>query len=84
MKLSPEARSAIGAGEELVAELVKDPLITPELRALLGSLKFLVIEAVLQDTGLLDNPAHAVRRLLDSIESLKPYINTGPNAARIP
>ncbi len=83
VKLSPEARSAIGAGEELVAQLARDPLVTPELHALLDALKFLVIEAVLQDTGLLDNPQHAVRRLLDSIESLKPYVNTGPSKTLI-
>ncbi len=83
VKLSPEARSAIGAGEELVAELSRDPLITHELRGLLGSLKFLVIEAVLQDTSLLDNPQHPVRRLLDTIESLKPYVNTGPHPSVI-
>jgi diguanylate cyclase (GGDEF)-like protein len=83
LKLSPEARTAIGAGEELVAELSKDPLITDELRALLGSLKFLIIEAVLQDTGLLDNPQHPVRCLFDAIESLKPYVNTGTHASLI-
>lgn len=81
VKLSPEARSAIGAGEELVSVLSKDPLVTAELRALLGSLKFLIIEAVLQDTNLLDNPEHPVQRLLDSIESLKPYVNTGSHAS---
>jgi diguanylate cyclase (GGDEF)-like protein len=83
LKLSPEARTAIGAGEELVAELGKDPLITDELRALLGSLKFLIIEAVLQDTSLLDNPQHPVRCLLDAVESLKPYVNTGPHASLV-
>ncbi len=83
LKLSPEARAAIGAGEELVATLSKDPLITSELRALLASVKFLIIEAVLQDTSLLDNPDHPVRRLLDLIESLKPYVNTGPHASML-
>ncbi|MEJ2465051.1 MAG: DUF1631 family protein [Candidatus Thiodiazotropha sp.] len=83
LKLSPEARSAIGAGEELVAELSRDPLITAELRALLGSLKFLIIEAVLNDTSLLVNPEHAVQRLIDAIEALKPYVNTGPHASLI-
>ncbi|MEW8035016.1 MAG: DUF1631 family protein [Candidatus Thiodiazotropha sp.] len=81
VELSDEARAAIGAGEELVATLSKDPLITEELRTLLGSLKFLVIEAVLQDTSLLENGSHPVRRLLDSIESLKPYINRGSRAS---
>jgi diguanylate cyclase (GGDEF)-like protein len=81
IKLSAEARAAIGAGEELVATLCKDPLITEELRVLLGSLKFLIIEAVLQDSSLLDNPNHPVRHLLDTIESLKPYVNTGPNTS---
>ncbi len=81
VRLSPEARSAIGAGEELVAELSKDPLITNELRALLASLKFLIIEAVLQDNRLLDYPEHPVRKLLDTIESLKPYVNTGSHAS---
>jgi diguanylate cyclase (GGDEF)-like protein len=77
IQLSAEARAAIGAGEELVATLSKDPLITEELRVLLSSLKFLIIEAVIQDTSLLDNNNHPVRCLLDSIESLKPYVNTG-------
>ncbi|MBT2988999.1 MAG: DUF1631 family protein [Candidatus Thiodiazotropha sp. (ex Ctena orbiculata)] len=81
VELSDEARAAIGAGEELVTTLSKDPLITEELRSLLGSLKFLVVEAVLQDTSLLDNDNHPVRRLLDSIESLKPYINRGSRAS---
>ncbi|PVV05591.1 MAG: hypothetical protein B6D77_18965 [gamma proteobacterium symbiont of Ctena orbiculata] len=79
--LSDEARAAIGAGEELIATLSKDPLITEELRSLLISLKFLVVEAVLQDTSLLDNEDHPVRRLLDSVESLKPYINTGTRSS---
>ncbi|MGD9164670.1 MAG: DUF1631 family protein, partial [Chromatiales bacterium] len=83
MKLSAEARIAIGAGEELLAELGKDPFITEELLALLRSLKFLIIEAVLQDTDLVDNPQHPVRCLLDAIESLKPYVNTGPHASLI-
>jgi diguanylate cyclase (GGDEF)-like protein len=75
--LSDEARAAIGAGEELMATLSNDPLITDELRTLVLSLKYLVVEAVLQDTSLLDNEDHPVRRLLDAIESLKPYINRG-------
>jgi diguanylate cyclase (GGDEF)-like protein len=83
IKLSPEARAAIGAGEELVATLGKDPLITTELKALLRSVKFLIIEAVLQDTSLLDNPDHPVRRLLDLVEFLKPYVNTGPHASML-
>ncbi len=83
VKLTPEVRAAIGAGEELVAELSRDPLITQELRALLGSLKFLIIESVLQDASLLDNPKHPVRRLLETIESLKPYVNTGPHPSVI-
>ncbi|MES9992047.1 MAG: DUF1631 family protein [Candidatus Thiodiazotropha sp.] len=81
VELSDEARAAIGAGEELIATLSQDPLITEELRSLLGSLKFLVIEAVLQDTSLLDNANHSVRRLLDSVESLKPYVNRGNHAS---
>ncbi|MEW8505908.1 MAG: DUF1631 family protein [Candidatus Thiodiazotropha sp.] len=81
VELSDEARAAIGAGEELVATLCKDPLITDELRALLSSLKFLVVEAVLRDTNLLNNGDHPVRRLLDSIESMKPYINRGNRAS---
>jgi diguanylate cyclase (GGDEF)-like protein len=80
-KLSAEARAAIGAGEELVATLCKDPLVSEELRSLLGSLKFLVIEAVLLDSNLLDNADHSVRRLLDSIDSLKPYVNRGSRAS---
>ena len=83
IKLSPEARAAIGAGEELVDTLSKDPLITAELKTLLRSVKFLIIESVLQDTSLLDNPEHPVRRLLDLIESLKPYVNTGPHASML-
>jgi diguanylate cyclase (GGDEF)-like protein len=77
VQLSAEARAAISAGEELVATLSKDPLITDELRTLLSSLKFLIIEAVIEDTNLLDNNSHPVRCLLDSVESLKPYVNTG-------
>lgn len=83
LKLSLEARLAIGASEELVNQLCEDPLITAEIRALLGSLKFLIIEAVLADDSLLENTDHPVRRLLDSIESLKTYINTGPRASLI-
>ena len=71
------------AGEELVEVLSKDPLITTELRALLGSLKFLIIEAVLQNTNLLNNPEHPVQRLLDAIESLKPYVNTGHHGSQM-
>ncbi|MCG7993367.1 MAG: DUF1631 family protein [Candidatus Thiodiazotropha lotti] len=77
IQLSAEARAAIGAGEELVATLSEDPLITDQLRELMGSLKFLIIEAVLQDTSLLENSDHPVRRLLDTIECLKPYVNRG-------
>ncbi|MCG7929888.1 MAG: DUF1631 family protein [Candidatus Thiodiazotropha lotti] len=75
VQLSAEARAAIGAGEELVATLSEDPLITEQIRELMGSLKFLIIEAVLQDTSLLENSDHPVRRLLDTIECLKPYVN---------
>ncbi|MBW9263353.1 MAG: DUF1631 family protein [Candidatus Thiodiazotropha sp. (ex. Lucinisca nassula)] len=77
IQLSAEARAAIGAGEELVATLREDPLITDQIRELMGSLKFLIIEAVLQDTSLLENSDHPVRRLLDTIECLKPYVNRG-------
>ncbi|MEW8627217.1 MAG: DUF1631 family protein [Candidatus Thiodiazotropha sp.] len=77
VQLSAEARAAIGAGEELVATLSEDPLTTEPLRELMGSLKFLIIEAVLQDTSLLENSDHPVRRLLDTIECLKPYVNRG-------
>ncbi|MCG7981365.1 MAG: DUF1631 family protein [Candidatus Thiodiazotropha lotti] len=77
VQLSAEARAAIGAGEELVATLSEDPLITEQIRELMGSLKFLIIEAVLQDTSLLENSDHPVRRLLDTIECLKPYVNRG-------
>lgn len=74
--LPAEARAAIGAGEELVAALCNDPLVTAELRKLLERLKLLIIEAVLQDPSLLENPEHAVRRLLNVIESIAPYLNT--------
>ncbi|MCG7910827.1 MAG: DUF1631 family protein [Candidatus Thiodiazotropha taylori] len=77
VQLSAEARAAIGAGEELVATLSEDPLITDQIRQLMGTLKFLIIEAVLQDTSLLENSDHPVRRLLDTIECLKPYVNRG-------
>ncbi|MES9832641.1 MAG: DUF1631 family protein [Candidatus Thiodiazotropha sp. DIVDIV] len=77
IQLSNEARAAIGAGEELVATLSEDPLISNELRSLMGNLKFQIIEAILKDTNLLENPDHPVRHLLDSIESMKPYVNKG-------
>lgn len=73
--LPPEARAAIGAGEELVAALCSDALVTPELRRLLSSLKLLIIEAVMRDPSLMENPRHAVRRLLSVIESMTPYVN---------
>lgn len=83
IQLSAEARAAIGAGEELVATLSEDPLISNELRSLMGSLKFLIIEAVLKDTNLLENPDHPVRHLLDSIESMKPYVNKGTRSSML-
>lgn len=73
--LPQEARAAIGAGEELVTALCNDPLVAPELRKLLVRLKLLIIEAVLQDPTLLENPEHAVRRLLNAIESMTRYVN---------
>jgi diguanylate cyclase (GGDEF)-like protein len=74
--LPEAARAAIGAGEELVAALCSDPLVTPELHKLLDRLKLLIIQAVLQDPSLLENPEHAVRRLLNVIESIVPFFNT--------
>jgi diguanylate cyclase (GGDEF)-like protein len=75
VNLPEEALVAIGACEELVASLCKDPLITPELRRLLSRLKLLTIEAVLQDPGLLENPDHDVRCMLGTVESMSLYMS---------
>ncbi|MCU7844653.1 MAG: DUF1631 family protein [Candidatus Thiodiazotropha sp. (ex Monitilora ramsayi)] len=75
VRLSAEARAAVGAGEELIFSLCNDVMMAPELRALVGHLKILVIESILQDPSLLENAEHPVRHLLIAVESMMPYVS---------
>ncbi|MCU7853532.1 MAG: DUF1631 family protein [Candidatus Thiodiazotropha sp. (ex Monitilora ramsayi)] len=83
VSLPAEARAAVGAGEELVATLCNDALVVPELRELLGHLKILIIESILQDPSLLENTEHPVRRLLVAIESMMPYMSALQHPSRV-
>jgi diguanylate cyclase (GGDEF)-like protein len=81
MTLPPHIRAVINAAEELVTALCSDARVTAEMSELLKHSKILIIEAIVQDPSLLDNPDHPVRRLLGAIEAMTPYVTTSQHAS---
>ncbi|MET0067955.1 MAG: DUF1631 family protein [Candidatus Thiodiazotropha sp.] len=67
-------RAAVGTGEELVAALSRDPLLPGSIRSLLSRLKVPIVQAIVADPRLMENPDHPVRRLLSACESLIPFL----------
>ncbi len=81
--INPKIRKTISAAEQLIGEIQNDQIINNDLRNLVRGLETSLLRESIEDSSLLSNTDHPVRKLLNSIDRLAPYFTQDQNGSSI-